>query len=96
VSIVDIITTRQVNLYADLLDLFGHADRAFASSLPAVYAATCRGRRAGNKLRFETWAYTLSVCQPLPRLSIWLTDDLSVSLDLEASYEAACGVLRIS
>jgi hypothetical protein len=95
VSIVDIVTTRHFNLYADLLDLFGQSDPAFASSVPAVYAATCRGRRVGNKPRFETWAYPLIVGQPLPTLPIWLTDDLSVSLNLEASYEAACGVLRI-
>jgi hypothetical protein len=29
-------------------------------------------------------------------LPIWLTDDMNVMLDLEASYEDACRVLRIA
>jgi hypothetical protein len=33
--------------------------------------------------------------QPLPVLPIWLDVDLGVSLDLEASYEEICRVLRI-
>ena len=45
--------------------------------------------------RFETWAYPLVVGQPLPTLPLWLTEDLAVSLDLEASYEDTCRVLRI-
>jgi hypothetical protein len=31
----------------------------------------------------------------LPQLPIWLTDELSIMLELEASYEATCRVLRI-
>jgi hypothetical protein len=95
VSIVDLVTTRQFNLYADLLDLFGLADPAFASAPPATYAVTCRGRKVADKPRFETWAYPLIVGQSLPMLPIWLTDDLAVPLDLEASYEETCRALRI-
>ena len=40
--------------------------------------------------------YPLIVGQPLPTLPLWLTEDLMVPLDLEASYEAACRVLHIS
>jgi hypothetical protein len=38
----------------------------------------------------------LSVGQKLPTLPLWLTEDLMVALDLEASYEATCRVLHIS
>jgi hypothetical protein len=95
VSIVDLVTTRQFNLYTDLLDLIGVTDPAFAPTPPATYAVTCRGRKVEDKPRFETWAYPLVVGQPLPTLPIWLTEDLSVSLDLEASYEETCRALRI-
>jgi hypothetical protein len=95
VSVVDLVTTRQFNLYADLLDLFGLTDPALAPSPPATYAITCRGRKVADKPRFETWAYPLVVGQALPTLPIWLTDDLAVSLDLEASYEETCRALRI-
>jgi hypothetical protein len=39
--------------------------------------------------------YPLIVGQKLPKLPVWLTDDLAVSLDLETSYEEACQVLRV-
>jgi hypothetical protein len=95
VSMVDLVTTRQFNLYAELLELIGRSDPAFSPTPPATYATTCRGRKVRDKPRFETWAYPLIVAQPLPTLPIWLTDELAVSLDLEASYEEACRVLRI-
>jgi hypothetical protein len=41
------------------------------------------------------WHWPLVVGQPLPTLPLWLADDLAVSLDLEASYEETCQVLRI-
>ena len=96
VSLVDLVTVRHFNLYDELLESIGHPDPAFAASPPATYATTCRRRRNGGKPRFETWAYPLIVGQPLPTLPLWLTEDLMVSLDLEASYEAACRVLHIS
>jgi hypothetical protein len=34
--------------------------------------------------------------QPLPCLPLWLTEDLAVPLDLEASYEQTCRDLRIA
>ena len=95
VSLVDLVTTRRFNLYADLLDLMGQSDPAFATNPPPIYAVTCRGCKVNDSPRFETWAYPLQVGQPLPFLPLWLTEDLSVSLDLEASYEEACRVLHI-
>ncbi len=95
VSIVDLVTTRQFNLYTDLLSLIDRSDPAFAPSPPATYAVTCRGRKVSDKPRLETWAYPLLVGQPLPTLPIWLTEDLAVALDLEASYEETCRALRI-
>jgi hypothetical protein len=94
VSIVDLVTTRQFNLYTDLLDLMGQADQTFKPPSP-VYAATCRGRKVGKRSLFETWAYPLSVGKKPPTLPIWLTEDLAVSLDLDASYEETCRALRI-
>jgi hypothetical protein len=43
----------------------------------------------------EGWHRPLAIGQPLPTLPHWLADDLAVDLDLEASYEATCRVLRI-
>lgn len=95
VSIVDLVTTRHFNLYTDLLDLMQRSDPAFSPTPPSTYAVTCRGIKVNHKPRFQTWAYPLEVGQKLPTLPIWLTENLSVSLDLEASYEETCRALRI-
>src|SRR5205085_5235951 len=93
VSIVDLVTTRRFNLYADVLNLVGVTDPALGQSPPAIYALTCRGRKVSGSPRFESWAYPLVVGQPLPTLPLWLTEDKAVSLDLETSYEDACRAL---
>ena len=96
VSVVDIVTIRQFNLYADLLELIGRSDPILGAEPPAVYAATVRGRkRAGRKPLLDTWFYPLALRQSLPTLPIWLDVDLGVFLELETSYEGACQVLRI-
>jgi hypothetical protein len=94
VSIIDLVTIRKFNLYCDLLELIGRSDPSFHPS-PATYAVTCRGYKVGRQARFAVWAYPLVVGRNLPTLPIWLTDDLAVSLDLEASYEETCRTLRI-
>jgi len=95
VAIVDVVTTRKFNLYSDLLDLIGHADPSLAPEAPPLYAAACRWRRGADSWRLETWAHALGVGQPLPTLPLWLTDNLAVPLELEASYEETCRILRI-
>jgi len=95
VAIVDVVTTRQFNLYRDLLDLIGQADPSLAPVAPPIYASACRWRREGNLPRLETWAHPLAVGQPLPTLPLWLADNLAVPLELEASYEETCRILRI-
>lgn len=95
VSIVDLVTTRQFNLYVDLLELIGHSDPSFGPAIPPIYAATVRGRKVGQRPRLEIWAHPLAIGSALPKLPIWLRDDTSVSLDLEASYEETCRALRV-
>ena len=95
-SIVDLVTIRQFNLYTELLTLLRCSDASFGAPPPAVYAVTCRKREGGPRTKLDTWAYPLAVGQPLPALPVWLTDIQAVMLDLEASYEETCRVLRIS
>lgn len=95
VAIVDLVTTRQFNLYADLLDLIGENDPSLAPGPPPQYGAVCRFRRDDEAPRLETWAHPFVVGQALPTLPLWLADDLAVPLELEASYEETCRILRI-
>ncbi len=99
VSVIDLVTVKHFNLYAELMAFLGHptADPMSADP-PATYAASCRqverGTR-GEKTILETWSHSLAVGQTLPTLPLWLSDTLSIPLDLEGSYEQACRDLRI-
>jgi hypothetical protein len=61
-----------------------------------LYAAACRWKRQGDALQFEAWSHALALGQPLPTLPLWLAVDLAVPLDLEATYEETCQILRIA
>lgn len=95
VSVVDVVSDRRFNLYADALDLLGHTDPSIGDPAPPMYAATCRavGRRPDR--RFQAWARPLRLGQPLPTIPLWLTEDLSIDLNLESSYEDAYQALRL-
>lgn len=94
VSIIDLVTIRQFNLYAELLGLLGYSDPPLTST-HSLYAVTCRKRPGSPHSKVDTWFHPLAIRQPLPSLPVWLSETQSVTLDLEASYEETCRVLRI-
>lgn len=95
VALIDVVTPRHFNRYADLLALLGHADPAVGADPPGLYAAACR-RRPGAAPPWETWFAPLAVGQPLPTLPLWLANDLALPLELETTYEETCRILRIA
>jgi hypothetical protein len=95
VTIVDLVTIRQFNLYGELVDLIGERD-PFLASAPALYAVTCRWIGREKRGRFEAWTHALALGQPLPTLPLWLSEDLAVPLELDATYEETCRILRIT
>jgi hypothetical protein len=95
-SVVDLVTVRKSNLYADLMAFIGQADSALGEPPQPVYAASCRWIKRGDRLRLETWSHALALGQPLPTLPPWLDEELVVPLDLETSYEQACQDLGIA
>ena len=90
VSIVDVVTPRQFNLYAELLQFLEQRDPTLVEPLPHLYAVSCRWRPHGKRMRLQTWSHPLVLGQSLPTLPLWLTGTLAVPLDLEPSYERAC------
>ena len=95
VVLVDLVTARDFNLYAELLDWVGERDPALSAGPPATYAVAARWRPHGTSRLLETWNRPMAVGQPLPVLPLWLTDEMAIPLDLEASYEQTCRDLRI-
>ena len=96
VSIVDLVTVRQANLYAEVLRLLGHRDPVLTPTPPHLYAVTLRGRKPPKRQpMLDAWFYPMAVGEQLPTLPIWLTTELRVMLPLETSYEETCAVLGI-
>jgi hypothetical protein len=95
VSLVDVVSTSNANLYAELLGFLDSSDPALGDDPPPMYAATLRLRFEGSRRPMDNWYHPLSIGQALPTLPIWLDSKRAISLDLEASYEETCRVLRI-
>lgn len=95
VSIVDVVSTRDANLYAELLNFAKATDPALGERPPVTYAATLRIRYDDRRRMMDCWYYPLSIGQPLPTLPIWLNESLPIPLDLESTYEETCRTLRI-
>jgi hypothetical protein len=96
VVIVDLVTTLRASLYAELLAFLGQVERPLASDQCSLYASTCRLVAKAGPQRLEAWHYPVVVGEALPTLPLWLSETICVPLDLEASYEEACRILRIS
>jgi hypothetical protein len=95
IAIVDLVTVREFNLYADLLEMLGLRDLSLGTEAPSLYASSCRWRAQGKTRLLEAWYQPLTLGLPLPTLPLWLADNFAVPLELEESYEQTCRDLRI-
>lgn len=95
VTIVDVVTARHFNLYAELMAFIGQSDPTLGAEPPPLYAASCRWVPRGGRGILETWSHVLTVGRPLPVLPLWLSGVRVIPLDLEKSYEKACDDLSI-
>jgi Protein of unknown function (DUF4058) len=97
VSIVDLVTIRHANLYAELMAFIGHPDPNLGPEPPPMSASSCRwaSNAEGTRARLSGWSHPMAVGQPLPPLPLWLSDTQSVALDLERTYETTCRDLSI-
>ncbi len=93
VTIVDLVTVRNFNLFRDLLELIGQPPPSPDS--PSIYAVACRGKKQDNGWLLEAWDHPLELGRPLPTLPLWLADNLAIPLELDECYEETCRVLRI-
>jgi hypothetical protein len=96
VSVVDLVTIRRFNLYAQLMQFIGHPDPTMSATDPSIYAASCRWMTLGARARLEAWSHAMTVGKPLPTIPLWLSEQLSIPLDLEEGYEQACHDLWIT
>jgi hypothetical protein len=62
---------------------------------PSLYAVAYRTTKDENGWHLDLWQETLTLGASLPTLPLWLASNLSVPLELKATYEETCQVLRI-
>jgi len=94
VVIVDPVTTRSANLYAELAARIGA--KPPASAAEPIYAVSCRSFYYRDRHRVQAWEHTLGIGNPLPTLPLWISDSNYVPLELERTYEETCRGLRIA
>ena len=94
VVIVDPVTTRSANLYAELAARIGA--KPPASAAEPIYAVSCRSFYYRDRHRVQAWEHTLGIGAPLPTLPLWISDSNYVPLELERTYEETCRGLRIA
>lgn len=94
VMVVDVVTERQGNMHADLLELL-RVPPVAPSDAADLYATAYRSVAAQDKRQLEIWAETLSIGTALPTLPLWIAPDLSIAIDLELAYQAGCVARRI-
>lgn len=88
VVIMDIVTARRADLYAELATLIDLPDSLRWNSPTGMVAVSLRVVGVNESVRMEAWPVSLQVGATLPTLPLWLDYDLAVPLDLESTYEA--------
>jgi hypothetical protein len=95
VVIVDVVTSRRHNLYAELAAFLDASNTARTAIPSHLYAVACRTVRRRNRTQLQAWPSRLEVGAALPVLPLWLTREVAVPLDLESSYHFTCDSLSI-
>lgn len=95
VVVIDFVTERTANLYAEMLGLIEVRDPNVAQPPEAISAVACKTRRLGGKRKLQTWYHPLVIGAALPTLPLWLNDQHAFPLDLEPLYEQTLKSLRI-
>ncbi len=95
VVIVDVVTERHDDLYAELLELLRQESTPGWAGEPPLYAVACRTFKEGEIWQMDAWTEPLHLGGVLPTLPLWLASDLALPLELEASYEETLDVLRL-
>jgi hypothetical protein len=95
VVIVDVVTERRDNLHGELMQLLELPPELLEAGAFPLYAVAYRLKVQEETQRLELWPEELQVGATLPTFPLWIGEDEAVPLDLEASYVAACELLRI-
>ena len=92
--VIDIVTSRRENLFEVLVELLKVVEIDGNWEPSELYAFAMKPESLQKGWRVRTWPCTLRINERLPTLPLWLAERFAVPIDLEASYEETCSVLR--
>jgi hypothetical protein len=93
--VVDVVTDRHASLHEELLEVVEAEAGAEWDPDSRLSAIAYRTIPAVGRDSVQIWPAELSIGGPLPTMPLWLGEDGSVPLDLEASYEVTCNLLLV-
>ncbi len=91
--LIDAVTNRQANLFKELMEYLEIRNLSHPLQAP-LYGCSILPRGSNGHAKVDVWPEVLHIGAVLPKLPLWLRDDLAVPLDLESTYEETCGDLR--
>jgi hypothetical protein len=94
--VIDVVTDRHANLHHAILDLMPGAHAPRFAEKTHLYAVAYRPVRRDGRAEIDLWPCTLSLQAPLPVLPLALSADVSVPVDLEATYLETCQRRRLT
>ena len=94
--VIDIVTSRLANLHNEIVRLTEGQASFLLPEAASLYAVAYRPWRHEGRDDIDVWPATLTLGEALPTLSLALERNLSVPLDLEATYVDACERRRLT
>lgn len=94
--VVDIVTERLANLHNETMRLMEAGARFHLPEDVRLYAVAYRPVRRDQKEEIDLWPATFAIGDALPVLPLVLNQDLSLPVDLEATYTVACRKRRVN
>jgi hypothetical protein len=94
--LVDIVTERRANLHDEVMQLLPNRGLPDATSALPLYAVAYRPIRRGGREEIDIWPMTLALGAALPVLPLALNAEVSLPVDLEATYMDACQRRRLA
>jgi hypothetical protein len=92
--IVDVVTGRNANLHAELLNRL-RSPEAVTFAAGELYAVAYHPVRHGDQSSLDIWPEVLMLGQVLPSLPLWLRGGPVLPVDLEVAYERTCEEQRV-
>jgi hypothetical protein len=87
--VVDVVTSRSADLHGDLLELLGASPAPNVGAAPNLYAAAYRTTGPAEASRLQSWLESAALAAPLPKMPLWIMEEVCVPVDLEAAYSVA-------